>query len=180
MPRCPICRTQVDLIRYEGLPVHNCGTCGGYWITPARFSAILRKREVTMPDAVQARMIALADASNSTEKLWCWTCGREMVKEAFKHWSDIQLDRCTKCGGIWLDRGELEKCQIYWEYMQDHPDSDVSRQAEQQAMLDSRWAVRKARLRDKVDRLRNAAHDRGTASFLAELFSLDKGLDPGA
>lgn len=181
MPRCPVCRIAIDLIKYEGVPVYNCGTCGGYWLTGARLDLILARREVVMPDAVQVKMIALAEASDSQTELWCWTCGKAMVREPFKHWNEIQLDRCPKCGGLWLDRGELEKCQIYWEYMQDHPDSEEAQRAEKLGLLNSRWAVRKARLEDKIDRLSDTRiRAQGDTDLLAELFNLDRDLDPGA
>jgi uncharacterized protein (DUF983 family) len=37
----------------------------------------------------------------------CPHCGDEkLVEEAFR---DILIDRCPRCGGVWLDPGELEK-----------------------------------------------------------------------
>lgn len=153
MPRCPVCKLQTDLIRYEGLPVYNCGGCGGYWLTQARFDAILARREVQMPPAVQQKMIEIAEASESRETIWCMTCGRAMVKQAFKHWPEIRIDRCERCGGIWLDRGELEKCQVYWEYLQDNPDSEAGERAERMGRLESRWAARKAELEEQAERI---------------------------
>jgi Zn-finger nucleic acid-binding protein len=46
----------------------------------------------------------------------------------------IEIDRCPKCGGVWLDKGELEKILLaaqqalhedreeYVKYRQEHPD----------------------------------------------------------
>jgi len=152
MPRCPVCRTQIDRIRYEGVPIFNCGSCGGHWVEKPRLDLILARREVQMPEPVQQKMMEIAEASNTTERLMCLTCGKDMVKEPFKHWPEIQLDRCPKCNSIWLDRGELEKCQIYWEYLQDHPDewqnADV---VARKALLDAEWASRRVAVRDRVE-----------------------------
>jgi Zn-finger nucleic acid-binding protein len=117
--RCPVCKTPTDLIQYERIPVYNCGSCGGYWVTKAKLDLILMRREVQMPEAVQKKMIEIANASNSTAQLCCLTCGSVMKRGRFKRWPDIQIDVCPKCQHIWLDRGELEKCQIYWERAQD-------------------------------------------------------------
>lgn len=122
MPRCPVCRTQADPITYEGVRIYNCGSCGGHWLTHARLDVILQRREVDMPEPVKQKMMDIADESDSTETLLCMTCGCEMLKEAFKYWNDIHIDHCPKCDGIWLDKGELEKCQIYWEYAEEHPE----------------------------------------------------------
>jgi Zn-finger nucleic acid-binding protein len=117
--RCPICKTPTDLIQYERVPVYNCGSCGGYWVTRAKLEVILARREVQMPEAVQKKMIEIAAASNSTAELCCFTCGTVMERRRFARWPDIQIDVCRRCKNIWLDRGELEKCQIYWERAQD-------------------------------------------------------------
>ena len=177
MPRCPVCKTQTDLLKYEGVPIYNCGTCGGHWVTDARLKLILARREVVMPDAVKAKMIEIADASNSTQKLWCMNCGKEMVKEQFRYWPDIQLDRCPKCNGLWLDRGELEKCQIYWEYAQDHPEEwEGMSVIERKALLEAQLADRKARNRETVERARDLSrtyrHGLETNVFM-ELFELE-------
>lgn len=112
MPRCPVCKIQADQIKYEGVTIYNCGSCGGHWVTQVRLDLILARREVVMPDPVKQKMIEIADESNSTGRLWCMNCGKEMVKEQFKHWPDIQIDRCPKCAGIWLDRGELAQRRL--------------------------------------------------------------------
>ena len=144
MPRCPVCKVQTDPITYEGVSIFNCGSCGGNWLTAVELAGILHKRELVMPEPVQQALMDLADANDSTQELWCLTCGKAMVREQFKHWPEIQIDRCEKCGGLWLDRGELEKCQIYWEYMQDHPEEwrDLST-TERKALLDAQLAQRK-------------------------------------
>ena len=180
MPRCPLCKTQTELVKYEGVPVQNCGTCGGYWVTKAKLDVILAKREVVMPEAVQRKMVEIADAANSVQELWCMTCGTAMRREQFKYWPDIQLDRCPKCKGIWLDRGELEKCQIYWEYVQDHPESPDANRAQRLAALGARWEIRKTRLRQKVEDIGQAARAGvPPEGILADLLALDADLDPG-
>lgn len=169
MPRCPKCRSATDLIKYEGVSIHNCGVCGGHWLNDLKFDRILNTREVVMPEAVQQKMIAMADAANSQERLFCWTCGKQMVKESFKHWPEIQLDRCPGCNGLWLDQGELEKCQIYWEHMQDNPDSETAQRAARLGELDAQWAQRKADIEEEIEQAVNARND-GLLDVLWDIF----------
>ncbi len=154
MPRCPVCKIQADPIDYEGARVYNCGGCGGHWMHPQRLEVILSRRDVQMPEPVRQRMMDLADESDSKEVLWCMTCGTAMEKQNFRYWNDIQIDCCPKCAGIWLDRGELEKCQIYWEYAQDHPEEwkhgdVIAKKAKIELQL--------ARRRDELKDIRDAA-----------------------
>lgn len=178
MPRCPVCRVQCDPISYEGTRIYNCGSCGGHWLSAARLDVILSRREITMPEPVQQKMMDIADASNSTQRLLCMTCGCEMVKEAFRYWDDIQIDRCRKCGGIWLDKGELEKCQIYWEYAQDHPEQwenadTITRKALLCAQLDQQRRDLRRRADEINENVRRWRPNRGGVSIahvLAAIF----------
>jgi Zn-finger nucleic acid-binding protein len=156
MPRCPKCKTVADPVIYEDVRIYHCGGCGGHWLTQARLDVILRRREVEMPEAVKQKMMDLADDSNTVERLMCFTCGKTMIREQFKHWEDIQIDRCPKCDGLWLDRGELEKCQIYWEYAQDHPELQDTDLIERKALLDMEWQRRRQETRDRVQRAEDA------------------------
>ncbi len=125
MPRCPRCKTLTDLVRYEDVPIYHCGECGGHWLTRAKLDAIVARRELHMPPAVQTRMLEMAAESDSVQRLWCFTCGTAMERESFRQWREIQLDYCPKCQGLWLDRGELEKCQIFWERHADRLGADA-------------------------------------------------------
>jgi uncharacterized protein len=42
---------------------------------------------------------------SSVGKIKCPRCGSEMNEVAVEH---VKLDRCTGCGGVFLDKGELE------------------------------------------------------------------------
>jgi Zn-finger nucleic acid-binding protein len=177
MPRCPKCKTQLAPIGYEGVRIYNCDGCGGHWLSQARLDVILRRRELEMPEAVKQKMMDLADASNAVERLTCFTCGKPMIREPFKYWEDIQIDRCAKCEGIWLDRGELEKCQIYWEYAQDHPEEwQNAPELERKALLELEWQKRRDEsraLRESAAAARyggNLASSRAIARALTGLF----------
>jgi Zn-finger nucleic acid-binding protein len=173
-----VCRIQADPISYEGVRIYNCGSCGGHWLTDARLDVILGRRELDMPEAVKQKMMDIADAANSSERLFCMTCGRHMVKEAFKYWDDILIDRCQKCDGIWLDRGELEKCQIYWEYAQDHPEQwenadMVARKAMLCAELEQRRAkarIDTAEAQERPFGVRRGSGARGLGLILGSIF----------
>ncbi|MBL8878069.1 MAG: zf-TFIIB domain-containing protein [Phycisphaerales bacterium] len=143
MPRCPSCKLQADPISYEGVRIYHCGGCGGHWMSPERLDVILERREIVMPEPVRDAMWNLAERHNSVGQLWCFSCGTEMTKETFRYWNEIHIDRCGKCDGLWLDRGELELCQIFWEYARDNPDQwqnedAVARRAELEALLKAR------------------------------------------
>jgi len=133
MPRCPICKDQTQLVPYEGVKIHHCGRCGGYWLTDAKLDLILARRDVVMPDAVKESTERMAAESNSTKQLLCISCGTTMRKELFRGFTQLQIDACDRCGGIWFDRAELERCQVLWEQMKENP-RELEKRAKQGAV----------------------------------------------
>ncbi len=144
MNRCPKCKTATHRVHYEGAPLRICGQCGGYWVGDLALKAIANRREMRFDNAVKEKFLQLAEQSNSTDPLLCLSCGKYMIKERFKDWDDIVIDRCMSCGGIWLDPGELEKIQIYWEYFQDHPEESNIDVIERRAILEAQLAQRRS------------------------------------
>lgn len=164
MNRCPRCKVATTRVEYEGANVRMCGQCGGHWVRPIALKAIANRREHVWPEAVKERFLQLAEQSNSTEPLLCIACGKIMVKERFKDWDDIIIDRCEKCGGIWLDPGELEKIQIYWEYFQDHPEQSNMAAIEKRALLLAAMEQRGRDIRQAGKELRQVVRRGGFAS----------------
>jgi ribosomal protein L37AE/L43A len=39
----------------------------------------------------------------------CPKCGMKMVEVDYKN---IKIDQCSECGGVWLDKGELEQVSV--------------------------------------------------------------------
>ncbi len=151
MSRCPKCKLPTARVEYEGVRVRMCGRCGGYWLKPVALKAIANRRDTEFTEIVQERFLQIAEESDSKDELLCLSCGKHMIKEHFKEWDDIVIDRCPKCGGIWLDPGELEKIQIYWEYFQDHPEQSNMDALAKKALLAERLAQRGRDVKEAAD-----------------------------
>ena len=148
MARCPNCKVRTQPVDYEATRLQMCGQCGGYWIDPLALKRILHCREQQWPEPVKQKFMEMAEQSDTKRKIMCLRCGVIMHKEQFKDWQEIVIDRCGQCQAIWLDPGELEKIQIYWEYAQDHPDQEYLDQVAKKAVLDLEWQKRKTCIDD--------------------------------
>ncbi len=166
MSRCPRCKVPTQRMAYEGVDVRMCGECGGYWVEPMSLKAIANKRHTEWTEAVKERFLELADRSNATEKLVCLSCAKTMVKEQFKEWDDIVIDLCRGCGGIWLDPGELEKIQIYWEYFQDHPEQSNMDALAKKALLTAEVEQRGRDMREAAEVIRHVSRSRFAPRYL--------------
>lgn len=45
------------------------------------------------------------DRLRAQHHMRCPKCGMELAEIAFRN---VRIDKCTSCGGVWLDAGELE------------------------------------------------------------------------
>ncbi|MFN8572573.1 MAG: zf-TFIIB domain-containing protein [Gemmatimonadaceae bacterium] len=64
-----------------------------------KLDAELIKSQRAKLDSDRARM------ERSAHFMKCPKCGANLVETDFHH---MKIDKCDECGGVWLDRGEME------------------------------------------------------------------------
>jgi Zn-finger nucleic acid-binding protein len=66
-----------------------------------------------MPDlGYQAHELAL---QKSQRTIHCPKCAAELEAMEYARCSAVLIDACPKCRGIWLDKGELESLEVFFE-----------------------------------------------------------------
>jgi membrane associated rhomboid family serine protease/Zn-finger nucleic acid-binding protein len=93
--------------------VDICPHCGGIWFDPGELYKYLetfkRINEIS-PPALPAAVSAAATAPPPLEALRsCPRCLAPMQKYNYSYNSNIFLDRCPQCQGIWADQNEIQK-----------------------------------------------------------------------
>ncbi len=64
------------------------------------------KRDAELIKEQRSRLDAeRASAERASHYMHCPKCGASLVEVDFHQ---IKIDRCTECGGMWLDKGEME------------------------------------------------------------------------
>ena len=113
MIRCPQCNRETKEVTVRANPgqlivLDQCGRCGGIWCD---------KWELFPVDADEAERIdplnqeLLKDQTKLTDKpLYCPRCtaALHVFAEPILP-KDIQLHRCWRCDGIWLNRGQFRR-----------------------------------------------------------------------
>jgi Zn-finger nucleic acid-binding protein len=103
---CLKCTSILDKARIEDIEVDLCPSCNGLWLDHGelermskkipseidRLRKLLAKREATPP--------VPSDITNS-----CPACTGQMKEVKL---GTIHIDYCTRCRGVFLDRGELD------------------------------------------------------------------------
>ena len=119
---CPRCQLPLSTDKYEGVPVHLCRECWGYWLDRGEFTRITTVREFVFSDEERAQIISYAKKKNArasrdgTEDavIACPRCAKSMEKVSFNVKAPITIDRCPS-HGIWLDTHELKLAHVLSE-----------------------------------------------------------------
>lgn len=96
MIACPKCRQEMFRARHAGTEVDLCSGCHGLWLDRSELAAITGQ-PVDLPEAQ-------APAATS---LTCPRCAGPLVERAYGGRSDLLVECCSGCGGIYLDQGEM-------------------------------------------------------------------------
>ena len=131
MSTCPRCQCGLAAAAYEDVRVETCRQCGGHWLTRPALKQIIdtREQEWTAKDleAIKNAPRMPVALEEIRERFACPVCREPMEPFNFAGDSGILLDRCNRCGGIWLDAGELEKVQMVVEAGDETLDDDRRR-----------------------------------------------------
>ena len=105
--KCPACKNPLREKGAGGMTLDICyGGCGGIWFDAAELERVNARAATTLHTIwnVPVGNVKL------TEPRLCPRCP-ELVLER-KWFSDlkmVEIDQCSRCGGIWLDAGEFTR-----------------------------------------------------------------------
>ncbi|MEM7624395.1 MAG: zf-TFIIB domain-containing protein [Planctomycetota bacterium] len=90
-----------------GVTVRACPRCGGYWMTAAAYWQWREGLSEPLPD-LEVEDGGEDEVSDSAGAKLCPVDGGFLIRHQVGHGLGFWLDRCGRCGGVWLDRGEWE------------------------------------------------------------------------
>lgn len=119
--KCPRDREELRPSTYEDhITVHSCPGCGGMWLEKGELEEIeeIVDEDYTdelarIPDFI-GNAYEMARQLNS-RNISCPVCGSPTESAEYAYCSQVVIDRCPSCGGVWLDKGELKAIEIFYE-----------------------------------------------------------------
>ena len=111
--RCPLCKTELVRLTYEGLKVAQCASCRGVLVAEDRLSRIK-----SIPQRSKEHLEnELQESSGEDTVRWvkCPGCWELMEKQRVKKPQLFNIDCCKDCRLVWLDGGELAAVQLGYE-----------------------------------------------------------------
>ncbi|MGM0597761.1 MAG: zf-TFIIB domain-containing protein [Myxococcota bacterium] len=119
--KCPLDGTELENQIYEkNIEIDKCPKCGGVWLDPGELEAIQEAYEKDHSGTLSqqpeySRKAYEMELQKNLPDLDCPKCGTEMIKKEYGLSSQIIIDTCLDCRGIWLDKGELEALEVFYE-----------------------------------------------------------------
>ncbi len=124
--KCPVCNKDLKTITYENQRVDVCRSCGGVWFDKYELLEIvdgLLSKNLIEPESVKEaygkRAIASKDVGQSEK--YCPRCKEALEVFNYSYDSNVFLDKCSNCKGVWADRKELE---AVGKYIKGNPEVD--------------------------------------------------------
>ena len=106
---CPRCKGQLDVTKVDDVEVEVCPSCHGIFLDAGELS------QVTVESSGDIEFCTATDKALQSEDgrgiIDCPKCETRpaMRKVEFLSVSEIVLDHCDQCRGLWLDSGELDQ-----------------------------------------------------------------------
>ena len=108
---------------YEGnVVVDRCTTCAGIWLDAGELKDVQETIEHDYSHQL-GRIDTVADSyalarQKTQANVDCPKCGSALHASEYGYCSQILIDRCADCGGVWLDAGELQELEKFFEASQ--------------------------------------------------------------
>ncbi len=109
---CPSCKKDLKEVIFSGVKTDKCEDCEGYWFQKDEFRLVKDKEE----KKINWMDIDLWENENkfkiSKDSCDCPDCNISLYEVNYGD-SNIKVDFCKECEGVWLDKGEFVKIMEY-------------------------------------------------------------------
>lgn len=99
--KCPKCKEKMDVFFQLGVEIDQCNICGGVWLDRDEWRALTRSRG---QNAVKLEVVNLKPTEYE-----CPRCHEKLFEGEHSEHSDFVVEHCSKCGGGFFDRGEMNR-----------------------------------------------------------------------
>jgi len=108
---CPACRNKLEEISVDSMTIELCqGGCGGMFFDHHELKKVDEPTELTGEKLVDLQSKAAVAVATTEPRRQCPKCPSvTMMRHYFSVRKEVVIDECGNCGGMWLDKGELEK-----------------------------------------------------------------------
>jgi len=113
---CPACHESLKPVLLDNITLDVCANCEGIWFDAGEINRYLEAmaNQSDVPDAPVRDSVNVVTPLQINEPVrMCPHCECRMQSFNYSYDSNIILERCGDCGGIWMDGGEALKVASY-------------------------------------------------------------------
>src|SRR4051794_1745453 len=105
---------------YEGVEVDQCPQCSGMFLDKGELETIQATIEKDQRRDAVPRVTSEGDSLEAVradvrEPVDCVKCGARMERRRYGFGSPTIIDECPKGCGVWLDGGEIQELERFYE-----------------------------------------------------------------
>jgi Zn-finger nucleic acid-binding protein len=121
---CPRDGTKLEAKVYEAnIEVDSCGTCQGMFLDKGELEQIQKAAEHDYSKALKKDFDPMHETFAAANQelagtVKCPKCGAEMDMRPYGYGSQVLIDVCPEDCGIWLDAGEIQALEQFFERSQ--------------------------------------------------------------
>ncbi len=121
---CPDCHNELVLREVFDTMLHRCPAGHGTWVLGERLGYILHKASshVSVPYAQISEIFGRHVHEEREEHRPCPACAEEMTTCNYGYNSNIFINRCDRCEGIWITSREFDRLV---QYTKGNPKIDI-------------------------------------------------------
>jgi len=135
--KCPACKSPLREKNAGDITLDLCyGGCGGIWFDAAELERVNARAATTLHSVWQ---IPVSNVK-LTDPRHCPRCNLVLERKWFSDSQQVEIDQCTKCGGIWLDAGEFSRIYDEIKGAKVAPPRWASAMAEAAALVEKKMA----------------------------------------
>jgi len=103
---CVKCTSVLDKARVGDVEVDLCPSCGGLWLDHGEIERVGRGKPADMDNLRKALTGSSSPEPASETTTSCPACPGQLKEVVL---GPVHVDYCTKCHGVFLDKGELDQ-----------------------------------------------------------------------
>ena len=124
--KCPACSNGLRQLRTKSALIDHCPKCNGIWFDADELAPVIMALKKSDPEQTREKeytgpINARAPRTVQENDRFCPRCDKKLKKFNYGYDSNVFLDRCPDCQGIWTDSGEVK--QII-EYLKPNPKAE--------------------------------------------------------
>jgi len=116
--KCPFCVSELKQVKSKSAIVDICPKCKGIWFDSGEIVDFIRSLTESQelspqtPELFKPREVEAPGSIEQEHKI-CPRCDKTLRTFNYAYDSNVLLDKCPDCSGIWADSGEIQQIASY-------------------------------------------------------------------